>query len=90
MSIYFLKITPSTPHSSDYEPNSTYLFFAFGDDDDDYIYFSVQQCTVMRTIIIGFHFNGYSFCVLHVVLKHFRVTHPSAPYVPQLKSCGPY
>lgn len=42
----------------------------------------------MRTIIVGFHFYGYSFCVLHVVLKHFGVKYP--PYPLQLKSSGPY
>ena len=39
-----------------------------------YIYFSVQQCTVMKKpfcFIVGFHFYGYAVCVLHVVLKHF-------------------
>lgn len=81
----FKKITPSTPHSSDYEPNSTLTFFFF--------FFLLlmmkmmmiiciiffvlaHQCTVITTIIVGFHFYGYSFCVLHVVLKHFRVSPP--------------
>lgn len=49
-------------------------FFAVDDDDDDddyiYIFFSVHQCTVMKTVL--FYFNGYAVCVLHVVLKHFR------------------
>lgn len=35
-----------------------------------YIFFSVHQCTVMKTVL--FYFNGYAVCVLHVVLKHFR------------------
>lgn len=57
----------------DYEHNSNLkIFFAVVDDDDDYIYifFSVHQCTVMKTVL--FYFNGYAVCVLHVVLKHFR------------------
>lgn len=80
MSIYFLKITPSTPHSSDYEPNSTYIFLCFW-----WwwwwwwLHVFFQFSSALRTIIVGFHFNGFSFCVLHVVLKHFRVTLPSSP-----------
>lgn len=60
----------------DYEHNSNLKIFFFAvvddDDDDDYIYifFSVHQCTVMKTVL--FYFNGYAVCVLHVVLKHFR------------------
>lgn len=71
--------------------------------DDDYIYFSVQQCTVNENhcFIVGFHFYGYAVCVLHVVLKHFRENKRtilffffSPPPPPtcsfQLISCGPY
>lgn len=53
---------------------SIIVILNFAVDDDDYIYFSVQRCTVMKPFcfIVGFHFYGYAVCVLHVVLKHFR------------------
>lgn len=86
--MWWVYIFKNNPHSSDFEPNSNLKFFAVDDDDYMFCFFSVQQCTVMRTIIVGFHFYGYSFCVLHVVLKHFGVKYP--PYPLQLKSSGPY
>lgn len=46
-----------------------------------YIFFSVHQCTVMKTVL--FYFNGYAVCVLHVVLKHFRDREiPLSPQAP--------
>lgn len=72
--MWWVYIFKNNPHSSDYEPNSNLKFCCWW---WLYIYFSVQKCTVMETIvlIVGFHFFGY-FCVLHVVLKHFRENEP--------------
>lgn len=94
MSIYFLKITPSTTHSSDNEPNSTYIFFfffAFDDDDDDYLYFfsSAVHCYENHYCRISFQWIFFlcSTCCTETFQSHPPFL-PSPP--PQLKSSGPF
>ena len=73
--MWWVYIFKNNPHSSDYEhisnPKILLLMMMI-----IYIYFfSVQQCTVMKTILFYcriFICMDMLFCVLHVVLKHFR------------------
>lgn len=67
----FLK---NNPHSLDYEPNSNLKFCCWWWWLYIYIFLQFSSALLWQPFcfIVGFHFYGYSFCVLHVVLKHFR------------------